>query len=163
MPGLNVSASFYTGNSGQGLADSSANAIDARTTLFSVQGTYTYKGLWLRGLYARSSIDEVEQLNTALNLSGSGSIGDNQEGYYVVAAYDVLQHLLPGRRAALLPFVQYEKVNTQKEVPTGFSLNPARERTNLTLGLSYKPHPNIAFKADYINRDNEASLSARSV
>ena len=157
IPGLNVGASFYTGNSGQGLKSASGGEIDARTTLFSVHGTYTHQGLWLRGLYAHSSIGDVEELNTVLGLTGKNSIGESQEGYYFTAAYNVMQHLDPNSIAAILPFIQFEKVNTQKDVPAGFAKDPSKERTNLTLGLSYKPHPNIAFKADYINRDNEAN------
>jgi hypothetical protein len=63
---------------------------------------------------------------------------------------------MPTSQAAIYPFIQYEKLNTQKEVPAGFSLDPSKERTNVTYGMSYKPHPNVAFKLDWLNRDNEA-------
>ena len=159
VPGLNAGASFYTGNSGQGLTDSNGDEIGANTTIFSVHGTFVRSGLELRALYAKSSIGDVAELNDALGLTGSSSIGEDQFGYYITAAYDVFQFLKQGSTAALQPFVQYEKLNTQDGVPSGFSINPARERTNLTIGLMYKPIPNVGFKLDFINRDNEAGTA----
>jgi len=159
VPGLNAGGSFYTGNSGQGLADSSGQEIAVGTTIFSLHGIFARKGLELRALYAKSSISDVAGLNNILGFTGSQSIGDSQFGYYVTAAYDILQLLKQGSAAMLQPFVQYEKLNPQEVVPPGFSPNPANERTNLTIGLMYKPIPNIGFKVDYINRDNEAGTA----
>jgi hypothetical protein len=67
--------------------------------------------------------------------------------------------LAKGTTHYLAPFVQYEKLNTQAEVPAGFAKNRARERSNLSFGLTYKPHPNVAFKFDYINRDDKANTA----
>ncbi|MFQ5640086.1 MAG: hypothetical protein ACE5IR_19070 [bacterium] len=157
IAGLDVGGSFYTGNSGQGLTDASGNALDARLDLFSVHLLFARRGFELRGLYAHSNIGDVSELNHALGLTGSGSIGDSQNGFYITAAYDVMPLFMKGASHYLAPFIQYEQFNTQGDVPAGFSKNPARDRTNLTLGLTYKPHPNVAFKADYINRDNDAN------
>jgi len=159
VAGLNVGGSFFSGKSGQGLEDSTGAEIGARTTVLSAHGMYSWRGLTLRALYARVSIDEVLALNSELALTGNKSIGETQEGYYLTVAYDVLPLFKSGTTAAVLPFVQYEKLNTQKDVPAGFSLDKALERTNLTFGVSYKPHPNVAFKADLINRDNEANTA----
>jgi len=156
VPGLDIGGSFYTGNSGQGLKDQAGNEIGARVTLLSAHGTYSHRGLVLRALYARSSIGEVNSLNGKLGLTGRQAIGKSQEGYYLTVAYDVMPMIKSGSSASIHPFVQYEKMNTQKEVPAGFSLDPSKNRTNVTLGLSYKPHPNVAFKADYLDRKNEA-------
>lgn len=159
IPGFDVGASFVFGNTGQDLTDGAGNDIDAGFSLFAVHATYGRKGLELRGLFAQSSVDDVTDLNNALGLTGSGSIGESQFGYYLTAAYDILPYLVTGTSHYLAPFVQYEKLNTQSDVPNGFSKNAARERTNLTVGLTYKPHPNIALKFDYINRDNEADTA----
>lgn len=155
-PGLNIGASLYTGNSGQGLTDSSGAAIGVNTTIFSVHGMFARNGLELRALYARSSISDVTALNNTLGFTGNKSIGDSQFGYYVNAGYDVLQLFKEGSTALIQPFVQYEKLNTQDSVPDGFNIDPTRERTNITIGVMYKPIPNIGFKLDYLNRKNEA-------
>ncbi len=156
VPGLNVGASFFTGNTGQGQRDAANNEINARVNLVSAHAMFSYRGLEARALYARSTIGDVDSLNRILKLAGSQSIGKAQEGFYVTAGYNVLSLFMPGSQAAVYPFIQYEKLNTQKEVPTGFSLDLSKERANITYGVSYKPHPNVAFKLDYLNRDNEA-------
>ncbi len=157
IPGLDFGGSFFIGNTGQGLADTSGVTVDARYTLFSLHAMFARKGLELRGLFAHATIDEVARLNGALGFTGSQSVGETQSGFYVTAAYDVLPLLARGTSHYLAPFVQFEKFDTQDDVPTGFAKNLARERTFVTFGLTYKPHPNIAFKLDYQNKDNEAN------
>ena len=157
--GLDFGGSFFLGNTGQTLIDSSGKNIDASLKLFSLHLMFARKGLEIRGLYAQSHISDVAALNSELGLTGSGSIGETQYGFYLTAAYDILPLIARGSAHYLAPFLQYEKFDTQKNVPSGFSRNPERERTNLTLGLTYKPHPNIALKMDYINRDNEANTN----
>lgn len=159
IPGLDIGGSFYIGNSGQDLTDLTGEEIDARLSLFSLDLMFTRRGFEFRGLYAQSHIDDVTRLNEALALTGNNSIGENQHGFYVTAAYDIIPLVLKASTHYLAPFIQFEKFNTQDDVPAGFSRNPARDRMNLTLGLTYKPHPNVAFKVDYINRDNEAKTA----
>jgi hypothetical protein len=156
FPGLNVGASFFTGNTGQGLRDAANNEIDARVSLVSAHAMLSYRGIEARALYARSAVGDVDSLNRILQLAGSQSLGKAQEGFYLSAGYNVLSLFMPGSQAAVYPFIQYEKLNTQKEVPAGFSLDLSKERRNITYGVSYKPHPNVAFKLDYVNRGNEA-------
>ncbi|MCZ6819518.1 MAG: hypothetical protein O7G31_08510 [Calditrichaeota bacterium] len=159
IPGLDFGGSFFLGNTGQTLVDSSGKNIDISLKLFSLHLIFARKGLELRGLYAQSHISDVAALNAALGLSGTGSVGETQHGFYVTAAYDILPLVARSSTHYLAPFIQYEKFDTQQDVPTGFSRNPMRERTNLTLGLTYKPHPNIALKMDYLNRDNKANTT----
>jgi len=159
LAGFNLGASFYTGNSGQGLKDAAGNEIGGRTTLWAVHGIFAQRGFELRGLLAQSTIGDVDSLNRVLKFTGASTIGKKQNGFYLTAAYDVLPFFAKGKSSALLPFVQYEKLNSQSDVPAGFSANTANERTNLTYGLTFKPHPNVAFKLDYINRRNEAKTA----
>jgi hypothetical protein len=153
--GLDFGGSFFWGNTAQSLAE----GIDARVSLFALHAMFARRGLELRGLFAQSTISDVAELNAELGLTGAGSIGEKQQGYYFTLAYDLLPLLMSGTSHYLAPFVQYEKLDTQADVPTAFAKNPARERTNLTFGLTYKPHPNVAFKLDYINRDDKANTA----
>lgn len=156
IPGLDIAGSFFLGNTGQDLVDSAGNDIDAFYTLWSVHAIFARRGLELRGLFAQSTIDDVTKLNDALGLTGSSSIGEKQSGYYLTAAYDVMPLLVRGTTHYLAPYIQYEQLDTQDNVPSAFSKNPARKRQNFYLGLTYKPIPNIAFKIDYVNRDDDA-------
>jgi hypothetical protein len=158
-PGINFGVSFYSGNSGQGLKEADNQEITARVTIFSAHAQLARRGLELRALYARGTVDDAAALNAKLALSGNQSIGSNQRGYYLTAAYDVLPLLFSTTQHALAPFVQFEQVDSQRKVPPTFSRNKANDRTNWTYGLVYKPHPNVAFKIDYLNRDNEANTA----
>jgi hypothetical protein len=151
LDGAVLGTSFYTGNSGQGAKDS-LGEISASTTLVSVHGEYTWQGLELRGLYATTSLTQAGRVSVLAN----SAVGSRMDGWYVVAGYDVIPILSPGSEHYLAPFVQYEKFNTQKEVDAGFTSNPVTDRSILTVGLTYKPHPNVAFKFDYRDNKNAA-------
>lgn len=130
-------------------------AVDGTTTIVEGHASYEASGLRLRGLYARATVDDVAELNALRELTGSGSIGERLTGGYAEAGYDVLRTLDTDH--ALVPYVRYEALNTQARVPTGFSANPATERTGWLLGAMWKPIPQVALKADYQIHGNEAS------
>jgi hypothetical protein len=106
---------------------------------------------------------DVAELNQALGYTGNESIGVNQFGYYFTAGYDFLPYLVQNTTHYLALFLQFEKYNTQNNVPDGYNKNPALARTNITTGLKYKPHPNIAFKLDYIIRKNDAETAVDQI
>ena len=65
--------------------------------------------------------------------------------------------LRAGSRAALFPFVRYERFDTQASVPAGYARNPENDGTVWTLGLSYKPIEQLVFKVDWQQRENRAA------
>ncbi|MCK5377191.1 MAG: hypothetical protein KAJ97_08930, partial [Acidobacteria bacterium] len=106
-----------------------------------------------RGLWARAELDDVARLNEALGYEGIESVGETLEGGYLQAGYDVLA----GRgKSSLTPYLRWEQLNTQQEVPEGWSANPANDVQVLTLGLAYQPIEQLIFKAEFQNIDNEA-------
>lgn len=156
IPGTIVGGSFYTGNSGQGTSDS-LGEVSATTRIFSAHGEYAWKSLELRALYAHASVDEAARINRLNGLAGNKSVGETLEGWYATAAYDLLPLIVRHTSQSLSPFIQYQKYNTQSSVPPEFTADPANDRSVLTAGLTYKPHPNVAFKFDYQNVSNEAN------
>ncbi len=154
LTGTIIGASAFTGNSGQGAMDS-LGELNARTTVLSAHAEFAWKGLELRALYASTSIDDAGRIS-AMN---GKTIGSRLSGWYVACGYDVIPLFLPGSEHYLAPYVQYEMYNTQAEVDPGFMANPANDRSILTMGLMYKPHPNVAFKGDYRDNRNEAGTA----
>lgn len=146
-----IGVSFYAGNSGQGARDS-LGRIKAQTVLWSFHGEYVWGGLELRALYAAVALDDAGRVS---RLAGK-TVGSEMNGWYVVAGYDVVPLVFPGSEHALAPFVQYEQVNTQAAVAPGMTASAANDRSALIVGLSYKPHPNVAFKVDYRDSKNKA-------
>jgi opacity protein-like surface antigen len=50
---------------------------------------------------------------------------------------------------AVTPYVRYENIDTQHRVPAGFTRDLTRDGTLTTLGVEFKPIPNIVVKTDY--------------
>ncbi|MGH9388105.1 MAG: hypothetical protein ACRD1Z_00710, partial [Vicinamibacteria bacterium] len=159
-PGLTLGGSFFSGDSGQGLADPARRAIDARTTVAEGHAAWRWEGLEARGLYARTRIGDVTRLNGALGLSGAESIGRSQSGWYVQASFDVL-----ARRSeqSFVPFARYERYDTQREVPNGFQRDPENDIWVTTAGVAWKPIPNVVVKADYQDFRNRAGTGTDQV
>lgn len=151
IPGGVFGASFYRGNSGQGQTDS-LGTIDAATMLWSVHAEYAWRSLELRAVLAGATVDQAGRVSI---LSGK-TIGSEINGWYVVAGLDLVPFFSPGSEHSFFPFVQYETLNTHAAVATGFTANKAFDRKILTFGVSYKPHPNVAFKVDYQDIKNAA-------
>jgi len=155
-PGLLIVASAYGGDAGQGNESvrTPTATIDAFTSIFEGHVQYRARGLDLRGLYAVSNVDDVEELNAARGLEGAASIGEKMRGGYVRVGYDVLASSTSTHE--LIPFVRYERLDTQARVPLGFTADPANEREILSLGIAWRPAPGAIIKADFQFRSNEA-------
>jgi len=153
VPGLTAGLAGYFGDSGQDLEDIGGDSIPVGTSILDLHVEYRYRGLELRGLWARAELDDVAQLNEALGYEGNQSVGETLEGGYLQAGYDVLAG---SGRSSLTPYLRWEQINTQKKVPDGWSANPANDEQLLTLGLAYQPIEQLIFKAEYQNIDNEA-------
>ena len=154
VPGLLVGGSFFSGNSGQG-AVVDEQTIGGRVTLFDLHGQYEYRGLYLRGLWTRSTIGDVSLLNQQNGFTGDESVGEVQGGWYAEAAFDLMS-LKPKGRWSLSPYLRYEELNTQREVPVGWESNPSTDQRIVTAGIEVKPIPQVVFKFDYQNVKNDA-------
>jgi hypothetical protein len=155
-PGLLAGASLYTGDSGQGLSDAAGNTIDAQTTILEGHVDWEWRGLEARALYAEAAVDDVARLNQALGLTGSRSIGESLEGYYVELGYDLFARWREDDIRSLIPYARWEYFDTQVEVPAGFSRDPARAVESLTLGIGFRPIDQVIFKLDHLDYDNDA-------
>ncbi|HTO89405.1 MAG TPA: hypothetical protein VMR54_17940 [Thermoanaerobaculia bacterium] len=155
VPGLLVGAAVFTGDSGQGRFTPSGQEVSAPTTVWDVHANWQWRGLWLRGVYAQTTIGQANLVNQLNNFEGDESVGSLQEGWYVQAAFDLLS-LRPASRMTLMPYVLYGQYNTQKRVPVGYESNPANDVRELTAGLAFKPIDRLILKADWTQRHNAA-------
>jgi hypothetical protein len=146
MPGVLLGSSFYTGNSNQSGA---GEAIT--TTVLDAHAEYRSRGFQIRGLYARSSNSAVGV--TALSPADAArQVGTRQWGGYLEAGYD----LLKGSKQALIPYVRYERLDAQQSVAAGVVKDGSQDRTLLTMGLAFKPIPQVAVKTDWTRDENRA-------
>lgn len=151
---LNVGTSLYMGNSGHGHRLSSGVTTDVKTLIWEGHLVYQAGGLDIRALFALADVDDVASLNALKGLTGNASVGERLQGGYVQLGYDLLTTASTPHQ--LIPFLRYESVDTQVRVPDGFSANPANDDTIVTLGLSWKPLPQIIGKTDYQVHRNRA-------
>jgi len=144
-PGLLTGLSIYRGDSGQGATGLGATPV----TIVEGHVDVRAHGWRVRGLAAMADIGDVARLNAAQGRTGAESVGSELRGAYVEVGYDVLQLLSAGSEASLTPYVRWETVDTQADVPSGFSSDPANDGDVLTVGLQWQPIPRIVLKLDY--------------
>jgi hypothetical protein len=168
--GLVAGGSVYTGNQGQNLGVGSLGM-----TMYEVHAAYQRYGLTVRGLLSQSFIDNPNSLNLspdATKVAANGYLAEESLGWYVVGAYDVMPFFLPDSKQSLEPFVRYESVNTQKEFQTAPAmvcgdnldascLKPQYNNEVITVGLQYKPLPQLVFKLDY--RYSKEAVSGKAI
>jgi hypothetical protein len=160
--GLQVGGSLFWGNTGQDQLFA-GKKIDGTFTLYEGHALYQYRGLQLRALFTQGHIGNADVLSQDLVNRGqaaNGPISSRLIGGYVEAGYDILPLLFPGTEMSLSPFVRFERLNTQADVPAGFVADSSKDITVINLGLSYKPIPNVVIKLDYRNLDAKAGQIA---
>jgi hypothetical protein len=155
VPGLLVGASVFSGDAGQGRYTPSGQKINALTTVFDAHADWRWRGLWLRGLYAHTTVAQADLVNQLNNFEGDESVGSRQEGWYLQGGFDVLS-LVAASKMNLIPFARYEQYDTQAAVPVGYERNPENDVKQLTLGLAFQPIPQLIVKADWQQRHNAA-------
>jgi hypothetical protein len=164
---VQLGASAYHGRAGQGQVvqplpqtatqtrPQDLREIDAEVTLVEAHVRVGWRGAELKALAAQGTLSDAALINAKHELKGSKGIASRVRGAYVEAGYDVMPLL--GMDAQLSPFVRYEALRLHDEVPEGFSRDPALDVDLVTTGLTYKPIPTVALKADYTWRGTAAS------
>lgn len=136
--GLTVGGSVYLGDSGQG------GPAALGTTIAELHAIYT-SGPWsVRALAARAEVEQVEQLN-----AGAAGVAEGMHGHYLELGYDLFAGVLPVANQSLTPFVRYEEIDTQADLPAGQVRAAGQDDTILSFGLAYQPIVNIVIKADF--------------
>jgi hypothetical protein len=158
VDGLTLGVSAYQGDSAQDLG-----GLDVSTSIVDLHAQYEWRGWRLRALAAQAELDQVDELNGELGLSGNQSVGEELTGWYAEAGYDLMSLWNVESRQSLTPFVRWEEYDTQAEVPGGFSANPARDVQALTVGLAWQPIGPVVFKLDFTDFDNDAGTGVDQV
>jgi hypothetical protein len=152
-PGLLVGGSLFTGGTGQGRsATTGGQAIDGTVTMWDLHAEYRNRGWQARALWVDVDLDDAALIS---DLVGE-TVGSAMEGYYVEAGYDVLA--ARGTDHELIPYVRIESYDTLAELPTG-SAGAGRETDVTTIGVAYKPIPQVVIKADHQSLDNETDTA----
>jgi hypothetical protein len=151
VEGVTAGASLYQGEADQGLAVHSV-----WVSLWETHAQAEYRGAELKALYAQGRIGNADTVNALQGFTNAGqnSVARSFFGGYGEAAFNVLS--LAKTTHYLAPFFRYERYDTQLDTPEGFSKNPSNSRVEYTFGLTYKPIPQVAVKADHQWNLNQA-------
>jgi hypothetical protein len=144
-PGLRLGGSFWYGGTSAGDTLLGTGTFAAPVAVVSADGRYDRGPLSLRGVFATISVSDADTINA---LYGSAA-GSRITGGYVEAAYNILPLLAARSKQRLNAFVRHERYDTQASVPAGMTRDAQFARRVTTLGLTYKPTWNTAFKGDY--------------
>jgi hypothetical protein len=156
VPGLDLGGSVYYG----GVDQEIANLPDSNLLIFEGHAQYRVGAFHSRALIAYTDLSNAGALSTALGKAPTAGIASNMLGGYVELGYDVWPLLFgEDNQRALEPYVRFEMIDTQHDVPSAFVANQNLDYWVLSTGLSYFPHPNVVLKAEY--RNEHADLGAR--
>jgi hypothetical protein len=158
-PGLRLGGSFWYGGTANQDSALGTGTFDNAVTVLSADAQYDVGPFMFRGVLANIGISDAEAINAAFN----GQVGSRIAGGYVEGSYNVLSALAPQSSQRLNAFIRHERYNTQAGVPDGVTRDDALARRVTTLGLTYKPLYNVAFKGDYQLRRNKAGVGEGEV
>src|SRR5688572_23758064 len=147
IPGVFAGVGVYNGGSGQEQVVLDGEAIDLGTTVAEVHGQAQIRGFDVRALFARATLDDAGPASLALRLPLASPLAETMQGGYVQVGYDVLSQFASG--VAVTPYLRYEQVDTQHEIPAAFVRDLARDGEFTTLGVDLKPIPNVVIKTEY--------------
>ncbi len=158
-PSFTLGITGYTGRADQNQIFVDGRPVDVRVSLFEVHGLFQYHGFEARALFASTWLTNVEALNRFLGREGDEGVGKRMEGFYVELAYNIMALSNRPGRFYLAPFIRYEQYDLHAGVAEGFEANPALDRSVWTLGVTFRPHPQVVVKADVQLRDDDAGVS----
>lgn len=149
LPGLRLGLSGYVGRS---QAQDDVEDIDGSSVGLSMVGLdarYAYKRLTARGQFVYAGLTDTEAYNELyydLDADPTQGLGSAMQGWYLEAAFNLLPLT---KEQQLHAFARYEDYDTNAKVEGDLLENDAFNRTEWTLGLSYKLTPGAVVKADY--------------
>ena len=171
LPYVAIGASVFLGNTGQDQrieneeSPFNGQRFSGFFQMYEGDIQVQYRGFEARALGVITRLDDGARINALNDLTGDDSVGNEQWGYYLVGGYNLLSLANYSNQYAqyLAPFIRWEQYDSQASVPRGFTRNPANDRRDLTIGLNYKPIPNVVVKVEYQWLDNEADESRNQI
>jgi len=155
VKGLNLGLSGYFGKSQSTKFDgldedikADVDAADASVVGISMIGAdarYRNNGFQLKGQFYYTALSNTEDYNIMVT-EEDGFLGSSMIGYYGEIGYNVLKSLKTEKE--LIPFVRYEKWNTQNSMESGFASNDMYDNTLITTGLTLKLTKGAVIKTD---------------
>ena len=144
-PGVKIGGSFWYGGTADTNTAVGSGTFGAPVALLSADARYERGPFALRAVVANISVQDAQAINAAYGQS----VGSRIAGGYLEGAYNLLRLVAPASSQKLNAFVRHERYDTQASVPAGLTRDRSLARRITTIGVTYKPTWNTAFKGDY--------------
>jgi hypothetical protein len=149
FPGLRLGLAGYFGRS---QAEEDVKDIPGSSVGLSMVGLdarYAYKRFTARGQVVYAGLTDTEAYNELyydLEADPTQGLGSAMQGWYLEAAFNLLPLT---KKQQLYAFARFEDYDTNASVKGDLQINNAYNRSDWTLGLTYKITPGAVVKADY--------------
>lgn len=163
IKGLNLGLSGYFGDTQSKAFDdldednkadvAAADATVVGISMLGLDARYRNSGFQFKGQYYYTALSNTKDYNL-LVAAGDGYLGSSMTGYYLEGGYNVLKSL--DTKKELIPFVRYEKWNTQNSMASGFAANDKYDMSLITTGLTLKLTKGAVVKTDIQFQKSEA-------
>jgi hypothetical protein len=158
-PGLRIGGSMYHGGTANGDSTIGRGSFAAPVTLLAADARFDAGPFALRAEAATIAVADAGKINASHGLD----VGKRIAGWYAEGAYELLHLIAPASEQRLHGFIRHERLDTQAAIASGTLRDAAFDRRLTTVGITYKPVWNVAFKADYQLRRNRAHLAEDNV
>ncbi|WP_457601601.1 DUF3373 domain-containing protein [Hydrogenivirga sp.] len=124
-------------------------------SVFSPHLWWQYAGFDVRFVGAYTKVSDADRITAELD-DGDPSNGlevfpEKMQGFYLQVAYNVFR--FTDLDQELYVFGKYEDIDTYADAPSGYAKPTGYRFKIYNLGVSYRPHPLVALKADYVRKD----------
>ena len=127
-------------------------------SLFSPHLWWQYAGWDIRFVGVYTTVSDADKITEELSPPACSTdrtqcnvFPEKIQGFYLQVAYNIFRHFDIDQE--LYVFGMYENYDTHAEVPSGYQKPEGSEVQIFNFGISYKPHPLIALKLDYVRED----------
>jgi len=125
--------------------------------LFSPHLWWQYNGFDIRAVGVYGTVSGADEISKEISTNPACPNDTTQciafprkfYGFYTQVAYDIFKNLNISDQQLYL-FGIYENYNTHAKVDEGFKKPEGHKVEIYNIGISYKPHPLVALKADYV-------------
>jgi len=152
-----VGVSGYFGNSNDNRPKPDLKGIPGHVSIVDAHACLNFKKFKVRSMLMYGHLQNSDLISEAnRNLSNNLNekrtpVGSDMIGFFVESGYDVLS-FTKVKDKQLFVFGRYDFYDTMYGVEPGIFKNPRWERSAVTFGINYFPHPEVVIKSHYAMR-----------
>lgn len=146
---------YYGGTDNAPKGGSGTPSVNNKLAIYSADFSYEISRFRFNGVVAHGNNSNAQGLETAYN----NMAGKELFGWYVEGGVDVMPTRWKTgklKESAVIPFIRYERYDTQFKVPDNAVKDEANDRTEITVGVNWLLTRNFVLKADAQFLSNEA-------